>query len=737
MNPFWAIDYLAPLWFLVLIACVAAGWVSSRGVGNRIRLGLTGLRTGALVLIGWIALNPGTWEWPSEVRESEWVILLDRSGSMEVDDGTGRSRWREAVSAATTAVEGEQHPTRARFYTFSDGLERRWEDLTALRAQSPDGPSTDILAALNQLLEEYERSRVRLDGILLLSDGRQIVPPPVVDPAVRARALGAPVYAVALGGDVERRDLYVQPIRRHFIGFAGQTVRLQAIVGNSHLGDIRPTIELRDDQGELLETQTLLIPNQTEKRIDFDVPAPDAAYQEYQIVAPEWPGEVTTANNAIRVAATFLDEPIRILFVEGIPHWDSKFLLQRLRTQPHMHVTTVHRVTTERFFMTEVDDAIGEATERAAFPSTLSELNHYDLVMFGKGAEYFLNPERIRLLRSYVEDRGGSLLFARGKPYGGTFPEMAALEPVQWGPALQRPFRWQPTAVAEGGGLIGGLLPGRADSLWQDVPGVSSAHQVAELQPFTQVWIEGRFADRRDETVPVLAVRRLGRGRSLVVNTENIWRWDFFPRETAIADFYQQFWTVLVQWMGVQSEFLPGQDMAIHVSHPVANQGQAIQAIIRRRPAEIVEPIHPQIQISRGDQVVRTIAAQAVSEPEHEWRTIFTLPEAGTYRLDVISEEDPVESAARATVEILPPPDEFLDVSADPAFLEELTRRTGGSLLDLEELDTVAERFLPERTVEETMDPVWRTRWDRWWWALLAVGLLGGEWFLRRRNGLM
>ena len=79
---------------------------------------------------------------------------------------------------------------------------------------------------------------------------------------------------------------------------------------------------------------------------------------------------------------------------------------------------------------------------------TEKALSQFDLVLFGKGAEYFLDEAKIELLHRFVRDRGGGLLFCRGKPYYQSLDALALLEPVEWGPALRSGMRWRPTLTA-------------------------------------------------------------------------------------------------------------------------------------------------------------------------------------------------------------------------------------------------------------------------------------------------
>ena len=62
-------------------------------------------------------------------------------------------------------------------------------------------------------------------------------------------------------------------------------------------------------------------------------------------------------------------------------------------------------------------------------------MNSYDVVVLGRGAEVFFDAQTESLLGEFVSRRGGSLVFARGKAYGGRmqgFGEIRLGEPLQY-----------------------------------------------------------------------------------------------------------------------------------------------------------------------------------------------------------------------------------------------------------------------------------------------------------------
>ncbi len=68
----------------------------------------------------------------------------------------------------------------------------------------------------------------------------------------------------------------------------------------------------------------------------------------YEIHAETPSEEVTTVNNTAAVLVRVIDEPVRVLLLEGQPYWDTKFLIRTLAADPSVELTSVVRMTEGR-----------------------------------------------------------------------------------------------------------------------------------------------------------------------------------------------------------------------------------------------------------------------------------------------------------------------------------------------------------------------------------------------------
>ena len=733
MNPLFSIEHLVLVLLGVLAAGVYAAWRTASRASSRVRGGIVLLRLVGLAALCVVALNPGRWREHREDVRNEWAVVVDRSQSMAVEDANGRSRWEEGVRLAKRAAALADDPANVKCFTFCSTLDAA--DLATLGDAEPARGSTDIVQSGRSLLGRYRKGSRRLRGILLLSDGRQVQDRRYEELGMEARARETPIYALALGGEVGRRDLSIRPARKQYVSFAGQELSVKAVLRNQGMGPVAPKVELLDSTGKVLDEKAVELENNAEKTVPFTVVSGETGYNEYSFRVQPWAGEGQAHNNEVSFGIVALASKLRVLLVEGTPYWDSKFVAQLLRNQPNIEVTGIYRVSSARFFRVESDATQVSDAETAIFPDDRESLSAYDLVVFGKGVEYFLNPDRIRLLRHFIREQGGCIIFSRSKPYAGEFPGLDALEPIGWGKALANEFRLGPTVAGEDSGLFGDVLPAAEDGVWQKLPPLRNAYRCARLKGFSQVLVEGvSTVGSREIRFPAVVSRRYGKGMVLVVNIEGLWRWGFFPTVPEANEVYGKLWPQLLEWSATYADFLPGFTYALRLSDKATLPDRPVRARVSRRGRD--EQPRPQVlKVFHGGEMVQELAlAEAGMD---RWDAIFSLAKPGNYRVELVESESGKRTGPCAALRVMPLPGEGDEQSADHEWLRLLGESSGGGLVKEEELAALVETLEPEVETVDLHKAVWDPAWDRWW-VLCAVALaLGGECFIRRRNGLV
>jgi len=707
-------------------------WRSSQDAKSPLRLLLITLRALALIALAVFLLNPGAWISKTSEREQLYPIMIDDSTSMAtISDGKSGTRAATATILAQTILnEAETNKVETKLFAFSADS-RQISDLSEL---SSAGEDSNIHRSGASVFTKLQSAGSSPEALFILTDGRQTALSKGTTLALQSRANNAPIYAISIGSDVLKKDLSVVSARKTITAFPQQNLQVTAVVENQNLGNQSITLSLKDSGGKEMATQQLEAEGNKKIIHTFSVKAPEASTR-YKLIINQAAGEQSVDNNTSLVNVRILTTKTRVFIAEGAPYWDSKFLAQLLRQQGHMDVHSVHRLSDDRWFRIDSGQSDPTASSDDVFPDSIEDLSHYDLIIFGKNSEHFLNTKRIELLKGFVRDQGGAILFSRGKPYSGRMRDLEALEPVNWASNSSSKFVFSPTADGQSAGLFGQALPAPESPIWKSLPNLKDAHNVDSVKPFTRVLAEGALPGAKGK-FPLLMVRRYGQGVSGLVNADGLWKWDFYPEARELGNMYQEFWTQLIQWMVAYSEFLPGHDYSLHSSNQIVNQLDPVVFSMSYRGAS--KSPKPSILITADGQDPIKVSA-AASTPvggKPAWKCSFVPEQPGTYLATLITGDD--SPAPTLNIEVKAPPTEMDNLNPDPDFLRELCESTGGKLLTSEELPAFLKEQLGSKS-KSTMkaEVVWQSSWMQWFMPIIVLLILAAEWWIRRRNGLI
>lgn len=175
----------------------------------------------------------------------------------------------------TLAAEGG---ARVITRTFSENLEG---DALAHGVRA-DGPGSALVRSGLTLLSGTAAAGRRLEGLLVISDGRQTREDTPDELVRRARADGLPVHVVPLGGDLTARDLSLALGRRTVHCFAGKPVSLRVQMRSRGLGATKPLLEVRDVSGKTVLSREIELEDGVEREVTLELPAPPSG--EYRAV---------------------------------------------------------------------------------------------------------------------------------------------------------------------------------------------------------------------------------------------------------------------------------------------------------------------------------------------------------------------------------------------------------------------------------------------------------------------
>ncbi len=463
-----------PLWAWVLMTALAlgiAGLSYRRLMGPRwARVALAGSRAAVLWLIAALLIGPML-VLNQERVEPDWlVMLIDRSASMGIRDMRPRTP-APAISPSPTS-ESSTNPLISRddalraalaghaalFGPDKLGHDRRllWlgfdadtyeidPPLTSSPHADPEGQSTFIRTAIEQALQRVAGRPI--SAILLASDG-QSPQSTGGDLVRRLQQQGVSVFTIPLGGDVTPLELSIAQIEAPERAFVNDAVPVRVWIDaaspNARFDPARLHVRLVDGvTGQVLdqrspETADLHQPihlagesatvGPTQWRVELVYDAPNS-------IVPGAGAAVVSVENAKRdLSVEMVDTPIRVLYVEGYPRWEYRYLKNMLVREKSIQ-SSIMLISADRNFAQEGQIPI----ER--LPRDAKEFKPYDVIIIGDVPADYLSAEQKALIVDQVADHGSGLIWIGGandmpRDYEGT--PLAGLLPMRNPAAVDR-----------------------------------------------------------------------------------------------------------------------------------------------------------------------------------------------------------------------------------------------------------------------------------------------------------
>ena len=176
--------------------------------------------------------------------------------------------------------------------------------------------------------------------------------------------MAAPVYAVTFGGPATVRDLELELSVPEELAFVAQSVPVVVTFRQRGSLSDRARVSLRLD-GKTLEERDVRLDADGAAEETFSVTQKANGLYCYEFRAEPLSGEVTTVNNTAMLLLRVVDQPVRVLLLEGKPYWDTKFLVRTLSMDPSIELTSVVQLAPGRL--------LERKTSRSATGEPLSE----------------------------------------------------------------------------------------------------------------------------------------------------------------------------------------------------------------------------------------------------------------------------------------------------------------------------------------------------------------------------
>ena len=707
------------------------------------------LRAVVVLLVLLALLRPALVATAARREPGTLIVLADRSRSMQVTDAPeGSSRWKAlktTILRSLPELNSLRTEVEVKVYTFDARPQvLPWKDETVDLGERADGGQSDIGVALVEAVRGELGKRVI--GVILLSDGAPRVYEPHIEVRDAARELvrlGYPLFTLTFGLPREKsqaRDIAIENLQDHYSVFVKNELELRASLRaqgfvNKQL-PVEMIVEASGGSREVVATKTVQ-PTENGELVDirFQYVPQDPGQYRLTVRAPPQPGEMVTKNNELTSYVTVREGGLKVLYLYGSLVGEQLFLRKSINDSPDLQLDGL-----------SIDHGF-----RDNWPLTIDSLHgngNYDVYIVESVHAQALGPKNLDHLVDTVEQGKGLLMIGGVYSFGAggyqrsrladIFPiKMHRFErqnfdaPVRPDLHIEGPLNMLPTTPE----FVTRLAPDADNrSTWDGLPPLDGANRFNGLKVGATVMAESPAGD------PLLVHGSYGSGRVLVFAGDTTWKWWTHGNQLQ----HKRFWRQVVLWLAQredsftddvwirlpQRRYPPLAAVMFTVGATSNDDDPVLGASFR---AELIQP-------DGNRQPLRLFATDEAFSGE--WKAAT---EPGDYAIEVTAMVGNRElGRARESFAIFDHDLELRDPAANPALLASLagiTREAGGRALAPEELPTLLRELGENITaLEVEVQAKWQFAdrpADAWPFFLVVVLLLGCEWYLRKKWGLV
>lgn len=742
------------MWIVAAIAAAAliyAVWTywQVAALGARDRAVLFAFRTGLLLVAIFATLQPML-QLKVAVPQQNFVgVLLDDSRSMQIPDEGGRPRSQ----FVTSQFGGPDAPLLSalsrrfvpRVFRFSSAAER----LRTSGELTFQGTATRLGEAIDRARDQM--SGLPVAGLVVVTDGADNAETTIDQTIAGLKSEGLPVFTVGVGRDRLTRDVQVTRAETPRRALQGASLVVDVVVTQTGYAGLKVPLVV-ESEGRLVSTQDITLPaNGESSTIKVRFKTADAGAHVFRFRVPVQNGEDVGENNQ-RDALIDVDNGRRkILYFEGEPRPELKFIREATTPDQHLQVVTLVRMaeatanSPAKLWRGGLDPDHTEELQ-AGFPQTREELFSYQGIILGSVEAGAFTPEQQRLLEDFVDIRGGGLLALGGDRafgeggWGGT-PLADALPiaiPASSKGPIYPPLELVVKPTRAGESHPATQITDRAEDAaakWRDLPSLTAVNAVPEsaLKPGATELLSG--TDGRGHNEVVLAFQRYGRGKTLVLPVQDTWLWRMDAKMAADDHTHANFWQRLARWLvdGVPDRVM----IATAPDRVQAGEPVTLTATVRDAEFAGVNDGRITAHVTGPSGAVEDVPLVWNVEGDGEYFGRFTPSGDGLYQVAVDGTDHAGADVGRGTtvVRVAPSDAEYFDAAMRAPLLERLATETGGRFFRAADTSTLPDAIAYSGkgvTVSETRD-----LWDMPIILLLLLGLMGGEWIYRRSAGLV
>jgi hypothetical protein len=740
------------LFFLFVVLIIIGVWFTYFTTTRQLSMGwksfFVGVRSCVLIILLFCLLRPVINTLQVSSQETYLGVLIDDSQSMSIEDVEGNITRRAAVEEVLFdggLLDELSNSFQVRSFRFDKETQR----IAGIDNLSEEGTASSIGQALSYVNDQL--NGLPLSGLVLISDGADNSD---VDPVIAAQDFGVrqiPIFTLGVGQENIPQDIGIVDVSAAKTVLEGSVFTVEVAV--NHQGYEGLEIELSINDGEIMvvsDVVTLGAEGVT-RRFELELTPERPELIVYDLNVELQSDEIIGENNSYSFLVDNTEKaPLDILYLEGHPRNEYKFIRRALEGDNSLRLATYLQTGPEKYYR----QGIESPTELSSgFPTDKEELYQYEAIILGDIEESFFNADQLQMIEDFVAERGGGFLMSGMVDEDFVSTPIADMLPISLVEENFLPAHLR-GGLRRGEHLTGELYYPRVTNngefspllrlasedaenrrLWQQLPELQGVYVTGRIKPGATVLVEHPLLQYQNQAVPVIASQRYGSGRSISVATASTWRWQMMLPSGDQS--HETLWRQLLRWLSVSAP----ERISIDFDREFYNVGDEVNVTATVLNDEYEPDNDATLWMQTEDPLaaLTDIPMEWDIEKDGVYRSSFTVEEEGVYSMliDVASAAGNAAadgSEKRAAFVVTPSLREYTNAEMDSGLMARIAEASGGAFFNLADSTDIvsAIEFTPNAYSREIQIDLW----DRPWLLALLISLLCVDWIARRMKGL-
>lgn len=733
--------------FALALVVIALSWMGLRRIPPmHTKLFIIFLRCIATAALVVMILEPQIQEVETARIKNKVVLVFDTTESMAIK-AEGRERFESvkkflAENRAFLDILGRDFDVEYVIFPGNQKI-KKVSETDIVQGIPLEGRSTDIAELLRGLIKRYGEKHV--SGILLFSDGRDTSGIPQEERLEElkklSRRLPAPVFAFAPAPE-EHKDIAITEVVADSFAFIRNPWNIQVTIRAKGYDNVTLPVTLKEGEKIILSKPLKIEPGKERYVVTMKATPYSTGNTPYTVTVPPLADELVSENNTASIMLHVIRDKIRVLHLCGRPSWDELFLRRILKKDPSIDLIS--------FFILRTPNDLVEAPSRelSLIPFPAEELftqvlESFDLVIFQNfdyrpyDSTYLRFAYYLENVRRFVTETGGGFLMIGGDlafAHGGydrtPIEDILPVELDEEGDRIDTEY-FSPILTAQGQTHPVTALEydtARNRHIWEKLPRLDGFNVVSNVKPGA-VTLGIHPTQKR----PIIAVRDVGKGRTMALLADGSWRWNFLSVAQGGSNrHYIKFWRNAVRWLikdpelnlvrvaPQREEYSPGEEVHLKIE-------------VFGRDYKPLQNAQLQVEIIDAQTGEKVMEKTLLSDKRGQGRLSYKNPPSGYYRVQVKARKDNDDlGEASALFGVISTTEEFRELQVDEAVLKTIAETSGGSFFRLPVADVHKTLHLENPEILRLLGRKTYPLWDNWAFFMIVLGALAAEWWMRK-----